>query len=114
MISGSSETVRDAPSIELVNVGNRSDVYSYGVILWEIVTEKIPWDSLNTMQVSLCSFCEIALLGRAHNIPKLVRYLGSYNKILNHTSQCTTSLSLDLQLFPFPFRIAYKSNALGG
>ncbi|KAI3792236.1 hypothetical protein L2E82_06110 [Cichorium intybus] len=29
----------------------KSDVYSYGVVLWEITTEKIPWDSLNSMQV---------------------------------------------------------------
>ncbi|KAL7595218.1 uncharacterized protein LOC111880996 [Lactuca sativa] len=29
----------------------KSDVYSYGVVLWELVTEKIPWDSLNSMQV---------------------------------------------------------------
>lgn len=29
----------------------RSDIYSYGVILWELVTEKIPWDNLNSMQV---------------------------------------------------------------
>ncbi|CAA7400099.1 unnamed protein product [Spirodela intermedia] len=29
----------------------KSDVYSYGVVLWELVTEKIPWDNLNSMQV---------------------------------------------------------------
>ncbi|KAL4592416.1 hypothetical protein LXL04_005410 [Taraxacum kok-saghyz] len=29
----------------------KSDVYSYGVVLWELTTEKIPWDSLNSMQV---------------------------------------------------------------
>ncbi|GKF66622.1 serine/threonine-protein kinase EDR1-like protein, partial [Tanacetum coccineum] len=28
-----------------------SDVYSYGVLLWEITTEKIPWDGLSSMQV---------------------------------------------------------------
>lgn len=29
----------------------KSDVYSYGVVLWEIATGKIPWDNLNSMQV---------------------------------------------------------------
>uniref|UniRef100_A0A0D9XVA2 non-specific serine/threonine protein kinase n=1 Tax=Leersia perrieri TaxID=77586 RepID=A0A0D9XVA2_9ORYZ len=39
------EVLRNEPSNE------KSDVYSFGVILWEIVTQKIPWDNLNTMQV---------------------------------------------------------------
>ncbi|KAJ0940658.1 putative protein kinase TKL-CTR1-DRK-2 family [Helianthus annuus] len=29
----------------------KSDVYSFGVVLWELTTEKIPWDTLNSMQV---------------------------------------------------------------
>ncbi|XP_076959478.1 uncharacterized protein LOC143635556 [Bidens hawaiensis] len=33
------------------HVDEKSDVYSYGVVLWEIATEKIPWENLNMMQV---------------------------------------------------------------
>ncbi|XP_047091269.1 RGS domain-containing serine/threonine-protein kinase A-like [Lolium rigidum] len=39
------EVLRNEPSNE------KSDVYSYGVVLWELATQKIPWDTLNTMQV---------------------------------------------------------------
>ncbi|CAM0876337.1 unnamed protein product [Alopecurus aequalis] len=39
------EVLRNEPSNE------KSDVYSYGVVLWELVTQKIPWDTLNTVQV---------------------------------------------------------------
>ncbi|KAK8671215.1 hypothetical protein V6N13_037817 [Hibiscus sabdariffa] len=39
------EVLRSEPSDE------KSDVYSFGVILWELATEKIPWDSHNSMQL---------------------------------------------------------------
>ncbi|KAK6146238.1 hypothetical protein DH2020_020107 [Rehmannia glutinosa] len=39
------EVLRNEPSDE------KADVYSYGVILWELFTHKIPWDNLNSMQV---------------------------------------------------------------
>ncbi|KZV47715.1 map3k delta-1 protein kinase [Dorcoceras hygrometricum] len=39
------EVLRNEPSDE------KADVYSFGVILWELVTQKIPWENLNSMQV---------------------------------------------------------------
>ncbi|WCJ23309.1 protein kinase family protein [Euphorbia peplus] len=39
------EVLRNEPSDE------KSDIYSFGVIMWELATEKIPWDNLNSMQV---------------------------------------------------------------
>ncbi|XP_068660974.1 uncharacterized protein [Aristolochia californica] len=39
------EVLRNEPSDE------KSDIYSFGVILWELVTETIPWENLNSMQV---------------------------------------------------------------
>ncbi|VAI22161.1 unnamed protein product [Triticum turgidum subsp. durum] len=50
------EVLRSEPSNE------KSDVYSYGVVLWELVTQKIPWDTLNPMQVCF-AMCYVCWLG---------------------------------------------------
>ncbi|XP_042055626.1 probable serine/threonine-protein kinase SIS8 [Salvia splendens] len=39
------EVLRNEPSTE------KSDVFSFGVILWELMTERIPWSNLNAVQV---------------------------------------------------------------
>ncbi|CDP09798.1 unnamed protein product [Coffea canephora] len=39
------EILRNEPSTE------KSDIYSFGVILWELMTESIPWKNLNSLQV---------------------------------------------------------------
>ncbi|KAI3512376.1 hypothetical protein L1887_19691 [Cichorium endivia] len=44
----------------------KSDVYSYGVVLWEITTQKIPWDDLNPMQV----IGAVGFMNRQLEIPK--------------------------------------------
>lgn len=41
-----------APEVLRNELSNeKSDVYSFGVVLWELATEKIPWENLNPMQV---------------------------------------------------------------
>ncbi|URE06233.1 kinase family [Musa troglodytarum] len=44
----------------------KSDVYSYGVILWELVTEKIPWDNFNSMQV----IAAVGFMNQRLDLPK--------------------------------------------
>ncbi|KAK9068349.1 hypothetical protein SSX86_012460 [Deinandra increscens subsp. villosa] len=44
----------------------KSDIYSYGVVLWEIITGKVPWDDLNTMQV----IAAVGFMNRRLEIPK--------------------------------------------
>lgn len=64
------EVLRDEPSNE------KSDIYSFGVILWELATLHQPWGNLNPAQV--CCFN----LNAANEIFKL---------------QCVITQKLDMQ-----------------
>ncbi|GAB2294241.1 hypothetical protein Dimus_028457 [Dionaea muscipula] len=54
------EVLRNEPSDE------KSDIYSFGVILWELATQKIPWENLNAMQV----IGAVGFMNRRLDIPK--------------------------------------------
>lgn len=53
------EVLRNEPSNE------KSDVYSFAVILWELATQEIPWNGLNPMQV----VGAVGFMGRRLPIP---------------------------------------------
>ncbi|PWA74790.1 PAS domain, Protein kinase-like domain protein [Artemisia annua] len=56
-----------APEVMLnEQADEKSDVYSYGVLLWEITTKKIPWDGLSSMQVVKA----VAFMNQRLDIPK--------------------------------------------
>lgn len=54
------EVLRNEPSNE------KSDVYSYGVVLWELATEQVPWTNLNPMQV----VGAVGFMGQQLDIPE--------------------------------------------
>ncbi|KAL0675782.1 hypothetical protein Bca4012_003763 [Brassica carinata] len=45
------EVLQNESADEKYTLSVLSDIYSFGVVLWELATEKIPWESLNSMQV---------------------------------------------------------------
>ncbi|KAF3550408.1 hypothetical protein DY000_02003733 [Brassica cretica] len=44
----------------------KSDIYSFGVVLWELATEMIPWETLNSMQVIVA----VGFMNQRLEIPK--------------------------------------------
>lgn len=77
------EVLRNEPSDE------KSDVYSFGVILWELATEKIPWDSLNSMQV----IGAVGFMNQRLEIPKEVdpRWAAIVESCWHSDPQCRPS-----------------------
>ncbi|PPD96913.1 hypothetical protein GOBAR_DD06071 [Gossypium barbadense] len=68
------EVLRSEPSDEKyvdpiphpLNCTSKSDVYSFGVILWELATEKIPWEKHNAMQL----VAAVGFMNQRLEIPK--------------------------------------------
>ncbi|MCL7042455.1 hypothetical protein MKW94_006872 [Papaver nudicaule] len=53
------EVIRNEPADE------KSDVFSFGVVLWELATLKIPWNDLNSMQV----IAAVGFMNQRNEIP---------------------------------------------
>lgn len=74
------------------DIREAADVYSYGVILWELATGDLPWAGLTTMQV----MSMVAVLNRALPIPALSErsHSGSIARPPNFLSQQRFSTKL--------------------
>ena len=45
--------VLDAEVLRCEPHSESADMYSYGVVLWELITGKVPWENLSPMQVGV-------------------------------------------------------------
>ena len=81
-------------------------MYSFGVILWELATEKIPWDNLNAMQVILTVQIYLYII--------VTRQFGSINILLhfcpaNRNTSSWKQVELAILVSFFPILIRLKS-----
>jgi hypothetical protein len=73
------------------------DVFSFGVILWELLTFQVPWEGIpSTWQVGLCrSLCwhrchHAFFSARLHELTRQVRHLGELSQHELDTTQSQT------------------------
>lgn len=95
-----------APETILNDISNESsDIYSFGAILWEVLTSEVPWDGLSLLNVKRDLSHGKTLVSHGRNQPD--GWCNTFPRIIALVHQCLSHFPDDRPLMTFVWQTLY-------